>query len=98
MGKICEVCQKGAMSGHNVSHSNRKSNRVWLPNTQRVRVNVGGAVRHMNVCTRCLRSGKDNRIELGGQCCYSCGMFLLIKELFFGAGSGYCHFCSEYQS
>ena len=58
MGKICEVCQKGAMSGHNVSHSNRKSNRVWLPNTQRVRVNVGGAVRHMNVCTRCLRSGK----------------------------------------
>ena len=57
MGKICEVCQKGAMSGHNVSHSNRKSNRVWLPNTQRVRVNVGGAVRHMNVCTRCLRSG-----------------------------------------
>ena len=54
MGKICDVCQKGAMSGHNVSHSNRKSNRVWLPNTQRVRVNVGGAVRHMNVCTRCL--------------------------------------------
>ena len=51
MGKICDVCQKGAMSGHNVSHSNRKSNRVWLPNTQRVRVNVGGAVRHMNVCT-----------------------------------------------
>ena len=57
MGKICEVCQKGAMSGHNVSHSNRKSNRVWLPNTQRVRVTVGGTVRHMNVCTRCLRSG-----------------------------------------
>lgn len=52
MGKICEVCQKGAMSGHNVSHSNRKSNRVWLPNTQRVRVTVGGTVRHMNVCTR----------------------------------------------
>ena len=58
MGKICEVCGKGAMSGHNVSHSNRKTNRVLLPNTQRVRVNVGGSVRHMNVCTRCLRSGK----------------------------------------
>lgn len=49
------------MSGHNVSHSNRKSNRVWLPNTQRVRVTVGGSVRHMNVCTRCLRSGKVER-------------------------------------
>ena len=55
------TCQKGAMSGHNVSHSNRKTNRVWLPNTQRVRVNVGGTVRHMNVCTRCLRSGKVER-------------------------------------
>ena len=49
------------MSGHNVSHSNRKSNRVWLPNTQRVRVTVDGTVRHMNVCTRCLRSGKVER-------------------------------------
>ena len=37
MGKFCEVCEKGAMSGHNVSHSNRKSNRVWAPNVQNVR-------------------------------------------------------------
>ena len=61
MGKFCEVCEKGSMSGHNVSHSNRKTNRIWLPNTQRVRVTVGGTVRHMNVCTRCLRSGKVTR-------------------------------------
>ena len=61
MGKFCEVCAKGTISGHNVSHSNRKSNRVWLPNTQRVRVTVGGSVRHMNVCTRCLRSGNVQR-------------------------------------
>ena len=57
MGKFCEVCEKGAMSGHNVSHSNRKSNRTWAPNVQRVRVELGGTVRHINVCTRCLRSG-----------------------------------------
>ena len=61
MGKICEVCGKGAMSGHNVSHSNRKTNRVLLSNTQRVSVRVEGTVRHMNVCTRCLRSGKVER-------------------------------------
>ena len=61
MGKICEVCGKGSMSGHNVSHSNRKTNRVFLPNTQRVRVKINGGVRHMNVCTRCLRSGKIER-------------------------------------
>ncbi|MEG2703370.1 MAG: 50S ribosomal protein L28 [Clostridia bacterium] len=45
------------MSGHKVSHSNRKSNRIWAPNVQRVRVLVNGQARRLNVCTRCLRSG-----------------------------------------
>ena len=61
MGKFCEVCAKGTMSGNNVSHSNRKTRRSWVPNTQRVRVVVNGSVCHMNVCTRCLRSGKVQR-------------------------------------
>ncbi len=57
MGHFCEVCEKGTMSGHNVSHSNRKTNRVWAPNVQRVRVLVNGQAKRLNVCTRCLRSG-----------------------------------------
>lgn len=57
MGKFCQVCEKGAMSGHKVSHSNRKSNRVWAPNVQKVRVMVNGHAKRINVCTRCLRSG-----------------------------------------
>ena len=61
MGKFCEVCAKGTMSGHNVSHSNRKTNRIWAPNVQRVRVVVDGTAKRMNVCTRCLRSGKVER-------------------------------------
>ena len=61
MGKFCEVCEKGMMSGHNVSHSNRKTNRVWAPNVQRVRVLVNGQAKRLNVCTRCLRSGKVER-------------------------------------
>ena len=61
MGKFCEVCEKGAMSGHNVSHSNRKTNRVWAPNVQNVRVVVDGRPQRMNVCTRCLRSGNVQR-------------------------------------
>ncbi|MBE5815684.1 MAG: 50S ribosomal protein L28, partial [Clostridiales bacterium] len=56
-----EVCEKGAMSGHNVSHSNRKTNRVWAPNVQNVRVLVDGRPQRMNVCTRCLRSGNVQR-------------------------------------
>ena len=61
MGKFCEVCAKGTISGHNVSHSNRKTNRIWAPNVQRVRVVVNGTAKRMNVCTRCLRSGYVQR-------------------------------------
>ena len=61
MGKFCEVCAKGTISGHNVSHSNRKTNRIWAPNVQNVRVVVEGTVKRMNVCTRCLRSGNVQR-------------------------------------
>ena len=61
MGKFCEVCAKGTISGHNVSHSNRKTNRIWAPNVQRVRVVVDGTAKRLNVCTRCLRSGYVQR-------------------------------------
>ncbi len=61
MGKFCEICAKGSMSGHNVSHSNRKTNRIWAPNVQRVRVVVDGQAKRLNVCTRCLRSGNVQR-------------------------------------
>ena len=61
MGKFCEVCAKGSMSGHNVSHSNRKTNRIWAPNVQRVRIVVDGQAKRLNVCTRCLRSGNVQR-------------------------------------
>lgn len=61
MGKFCEVCEKGTLNGNNVSHSNRKTHRLWAPNVQRVRVEVDGQVKHMSVCTRCLRSGYVKR-------------------------------------
>lgn len=58
MGKYCEVCKKGVMSGNLVSHSNRKTKRSWAPNIQSVRVVIDGKPQKLNVCTRCLRSGK----------------------------------------
>jgi large subunit ribosomal protein L28 len=61
MGKYCEVCEKGTLNGNNVSHSNRKSHRLWAPNVQNVRVEMDGKVKRINVCTRCLRSGKVRR-------------------------------------
>jgi len=61
MACICEVCGKGELAGNNVSHSNRHTKRSWKPNIQRVRAVVEGSTRCVNVCTRCLRSGKVTR-------------------------------------
>ena len=61
MASVCEVCGKGELSGNNVSHSHLTTKRSWKPNIQRVRANVEGEVKRVNVCTRCLRSGKVER-------------------------------------
>ena len=61
MAKYCEVCNKGVVSGNNVSHSNRKTKRKWAPNVQRVKVGEDGTVTRKYVCTRCLRSGLVQR-------------------------------------
>ena len=54
----CEVCGKGVTFGIKVSHSHRRSNRMWKPNIKRVKANVEGSTRRIYVCTRCLRSDK----------------------------------------
>jgi large subunit ribosomal protein L28 len=42
--------------GHNVSHSNRKTNRRWLPNIQKTSDLVNGVARRIDACTRCIRT------------------------------------------
>jgi large subunit ribosomal protein L28 len=61
MANLCEVCGKCESSGFNVSHSHLKTKRTWKPNIQRVRALVKGEITRLNVCTRCLRSGKVTR-------------------------------------
>ena len=58
MARKCQICDKGPMSGHNISHAHNVTKRKWEPNLQRVRAQLDGAVRRIWVCTRCLRSGK----------------------------------------
>lgn len=57
----CDVCGKGVSFGIKVSHSHRRSNRTWKPNIRKVKALVNGSVKSVNVCTRCLRSGKVQR-------------------------------------
>lgn len=58
MAKVCEICGKGRMSGHNVTHSDRKIKRFWKPNLRKIRVLEDGVPKRKQVCTRCMRSGK----------------------------------------
>lgn len=57
----CDICGKGVTFGIKMSHSHRRSNRAWKPNVKKVRAVVNGSVKSVNVCTRCLRSGKVQR-------------------------------------
>lgn len=58
MSKVCDVCNKGPVYGHNVSHSNIHTKRRWLPNLQTVKAIVNGSPKRIRVCTNCLKSGR----------------------------------------
>ena len=57
----CEVCGKGVSFGIKVSHSHRRSNKMWKPNIRWVKAVVNGTPQRVYVCSRCLRSGKVQR-------------------------------------
>lgn len=61
MSKKCEVCGKEKKFGNTISFSHKRGNRSWSANIQRVRAVVNGSNKRINVCTRCLRSGKVQR-------------------------------------
>jgi len=61
MSRRCEICGKGQVSGNNVSHSNRHTRRKWNANIQSVKVEENGAKKRINVCTKCIKSGKVQR-------------------------------------
>jgi large subunit ribosomal protein L28 len=44
------------MYGHNVSHSKRRTRKIFKPNLHQTRVTVGGTSRRVRLCTKCLRT------------------------------------------
>ena len=61
MSRVCSVCGKGKLSGNKVSHSNRKTPRLYSANVQKVRVVKDGVISSEYVCARCLKSNKVER-------------------------------------
>lgn len=54
--RVCDICGKGVQSGHNVSHSNRKTKRTWVPNLQYKTMEIKGEKVRVRICTRCMRN------------------------------------------
>ena len=52
----CEICLKSGQSGNNVSHSKRRTKTRWMANVRKATIDVNGAPKRVNICTRCLRT------------------------------------------
>ncbi len=62
MSKVCEICGKHPVAGHNISHSHRVTGRMFRPNIQKITIrDAKGCVRKANVCTSCMKAGKVER-------------------------------------
>lgn len=71
MAKVCEVCNKKSQPG--VKYKRRgqikrtggagskivgKTLRRFLPNLQRIKINLKGTIKRAYVCTSCIQAGK----------------------------------------
>ena len=59
----CAICKAAPVAGRNVSHSNRKTGRLFRPNLQRARLNLGGKPQRVYICTRCLRTHQNIHLK-----------------------------------
>jgi large subunit ribosomal protein L28 len=58
MARVCDVCGRGPIFGHKISHAHNVSNRRWNINLQKVRAVIAGATKRVRVCTSCIRNNK----------------------------------------
>lgn len=55
----CANCGKGVMYGHNVSHSKRRTRKIFKPNLHTARILIDGNYVRMKLCVKCLRMFKQ---------------------------------------
>lgn len=63
MALRCDICQKGIQYGHKVSHSKRRTRRIFRPNLHNAKIIIGGASKRMKLCTKCLRRYKRAALD-----------------------------------
>lgn len=61
----CAVCGKSQSNGNKLSitrsHISKRSPRTWKPNLRSVKAIINGEPKTIQVCSKCLRSGKVTR-------------------------------------
>jgi len=71
MSRVCAICHKGSIPG--IKYKRRgmvkrkggagskivgKTLRRFYPNLQRIKINLNGMIRRVNVCVSCIKAGK----------------------------------------
>ncbi len=58
----CEICNKSVNYGNKLSitrsHISKRTSRTFKPNVRTIKAMVDGQPKRINVCAKCLRSGK----------------------------------------
>lgn len=54
MAQVCEVCGRGTITGHNVSHSKVKTKRTMRVNLQSKKIEG----KKLKICTSCIKTYK----------------------------------------
>lgn len=57
----CAICGKSILFGNKVSHSHKRSNKMFRPNIKRVKIQTEKGNKRVYICTSCLRSGLVKR-------------------------------------
>ncbi|OGI29465.1 MAG: 50S ribosomal protein L28 [Candidatus Moranbacteria bacterium RIFOXYA12_FULL_44_15] len=57
MSRTCDVCGRGSMTGHKVSHSNVKTRRTFAINLQSKKVDG----QRKKVCTKCIKTASKKQ-------------------------------------
>jgi len=56
-------CGKGVMYGHNVSHSKRRTRKIFKPNLHSSRIETTTGFVRLKLCTKCLRTIKKVKVD-----------------------------------
>ncbi len=60
----CEICGKGNMYGHAVSHAKNRVNRIFKVNLRKALIKVNGEAKKMRVCMKCLKRAKKDVYDI----------------------------------